>query len=208
MRWNLRGRGRVLGPDAVVGRRRSASPSRFWWRWRCLRLLVFAPHKIHELVDGHLSTYILIERPPEAPQLIISEIGCSETQATLRAVRSHDAFELVIPQAAVLILIDSPKNFRPRRRMQPPLRGAIYDGYDLLEAIFREQRPALQNQQIAAVLELIDRNFAASVVVHVGPQCLKFLVRRVRDSQFTADRLLELVVVEAAAFIFIESLEE
>ena len=68
---------------------------------------------------------------------MIREIGCSETESALRAVRPHDAFELVVPQAAVLILVDGLKHRDPRRRMQPPFRGAIYDCYDLLEAIFR-----------------------------------------------------------------------
>ena len=145
--------------------------------------------EVHKFINGHLAAArLLSKRAPEAPQVIVRKITGSETQAALRAVRPHDAFEFVVPQTVVFILINGSKNFDPRRRVEPPLRGAIYYCYDLLEAIFREQRPALQDEQIAPVLELINRNFSTFVVVHVGPQCSKFLVRRVgtRNSLRTA----------------------
>ena len=61
----------------------------------------------------------------------------------------------------------------------PLLARRIQYTYDLLQALVGERGPALQDEQIQAVLELGDGHFAAPVVVHVRPERLEVRILHV-----------------------------
>ena len=59
-----------------------------------LRLL--AAHEAHELLDAHPARAVVVEPPPQAPQIGIGDFFWYQAQAALRAVRPYHSLQLVV----------------------------------------------------------------------------------------------------------------
>ena len=59
-----------------------------------LRLL--AAHEAHELLDADPARAVVVEPPPQAPQIGIGDFFWYQAQAALRAVRPYHSLQLVV----------------------------------------------------------------------------------------------------------------